>query len=178
MNFVVLTAALSSMNTNLYMTSRMIFSLSRSNYAPESFGKLNKDGTPVNALLLSSIGVALAALISKISPLAYNYLFGIALFGALYVWLLTLLSHLKFRKQWEQNGGEKLPVRAPLFPVLQIIGIVLIAAILITMGLDTEFWNVSWIIGVPWLVFLTLIYYAKYKKKLSHADSNQSGKTA
>ncbi|WP_238933429.1 amino acid permease [Brevibacillus choshinensis] len=178
MNFVVLTAALSSMNTNLYMTSRMMFSLSRSRYAPQALGKLNKDGTPVNALLLSSVGVALAALISKISPLAYNYLFGIALFGALFVWLLTLLAHLRFRKQWEQGGGERLPVRAPLFPVLQIVGIVLIAAILITMGLDTEFWNVSWIIGVPWLAFLTLIYYAKYRKKLSHEKEDRSGKTA
>lgn len=178
MNFVVMTAALSSMNTNLYLTSRMIFSLSRSQFAPDALGKLSKNGTPVNALLLSSLGVAAAALISKISPLAYNYLFGIALFGALYVWLLTLLSHLKFRKLWEARGGETLPVRAPLFPVLQIIGVVLIAAILITMGLDAEFWNISWIVGVPWLLFLTLIYYTKYKKKLGTANTDDTEKTA
>ena len=29
MNFVVITAALSSMNTNIYLSSRMLFSLSR-----------------------------------------------------------------------------------------------------------------------------------------------------
>jgi AAT family amino acid transporter len=172
MNFVVMTAALSSMNTNLYLTSRMIFSLSRNDYAPEALGKLSKNGTPVNALLLSSLGVATAALIAKFSPLAYNYLFGIALFGALYVWLITLLSHLRFRKQWEREGGETLPVRAPWFPVLQIIGILLIAAILITMGLDREFWNISWIVGVPWLGFLSLIYYGKYKKKLARSNKD------
>lgn len=172
MNFVVMTAALSSMNTNLYLTTRMIFSLSRGNYAPEALGRLSKNGTPVNALILSSVGVACAALIAKFSPLAYNYLFGIALFGALYVWLLILLSHLRFRKQWALNGGEKLPVRAPLFPLLQIAGVALIAAILITMGLDREFWNISWIVGVPWLVFLTILYYGKYKKKWSAADDH------
>ena len=34
MNFVVITAALSSMNTNIYLCSRMLFSLSRGGYAP------------------------------------------------------------------------------------------------------------------------------------------------
>ncbi len=27
------------------------------------------------------------------------------------------------------------------------------------MGLDTEFWNVSWIVGLPWLGLLTLAYF-------------------
>ena len=26
------------------------------------------------------------------------------------------------------------------------------------MGLDTEFWNISWIIGVPWLIGVSLAY--------------------
>src|SRR5713101_1159604 len=48
MNFVVLTAALSSVNCNLYLTSRMIFSLARGGYAPAILGRLSKRGTPVN----------------------------------------------------------------------------------------------------------------------------------
>ena len=43
-----------------------------------------------------------------------------------------------------------LPVRMPFFPWLQIAGLVLLSAILVTMGLDTAFWNISWIVGVPW----------------------------
>src|SRR5271156_4211166 len=53
MNFVVLSAALSSMNTNVYLCSRMLFSLSRGGYAPGFLGKLSKNGTPVTAILLS-----------------------------------------------------------------------------------------------------------------------------
>src|SRR6266481_7477552 len=51
MNFVVLTAALSSVNCNLYLTSRMLFSLSRGGYAPAALGRLSKRGAPVTALL-------------------------------------------------------------------------------------------------------------------------------
>ncbi len=40
MNFVVLTAALSSANANLYVASRMLFSLARGGYAPPALGRL------------------------------------------------------------------------------------------------------------------------------------------
>ena len=42
MNFVVLTAALSSAMCNLYFTSRLLFSLARGGYAPAGLGKLDK----------------------------------------------------------------------------------------------------------------------------------------
>src|SRR5271155_872120 len=46
MNIVVITAALSSSNTDLYLTTRMLFSLARSSYAPAWLGHLGKNGVP------------------------------------------------------------------------------------------------------------------------------------
>jgi len=155
MNFVVLTAALSSMNTNIYLTSRMLFSLARGSYAPGFLGKLSAKGTPVAATILSGACILLAASISRLTPYAYNYLFGIALFGGLSVWMIILFSHLSFRRK---HKNQHLPVRTPFFPYLQILGILLLAAILITMGLDTEFWNISWIVGIPWMIAVSIAY--------------------
>lgn len=155
MNFVVLTAALSSMNTNIYLTSRMLFSLSRGRYAPKFLGKLSANGTPVAATVLSGVCILFAAAISRLTPYAYNYLFGIALFGGLSVWVIILLSHLRFRRR---HKVEALPIRTPFYPYLQILGLLLLAAILITMGLDTEFWDISWIVGVPWMVLVSVGY--------------------
>ncbi|MGZ2747225.1 amino acid permease [Burkholderia stagnalis] len=165
MNFVVITAALSSMNTNVYLTSRTLFSLARGGFAPSWVGKLSATGTPVVATLVSGAGVVAAASVSFFSPLAFNYLFGVALFGGIFVWLMILVTHLRFRAGWK---GDKLPVRMPLFPIAQIAGIVLLSAILITMGLDTDFWNISWIVGVPWLVGLSLVY-AVYRKRIARS---------
>lgn len=156
MNFVVLTAALSSMNTNIYLTSRMLFSLSRGNYAPGVFGRLSANDTPVAATILSGACILVAASISRLTPYAYNYLFGIALFGGLSVWTIILLSHLRFRRR---HAVEDLPVRTPFYPYLQILGLGLLAAIMITMGLDTEFWNISWIVGVPWMIAISIAYW-------------------
>jgi amino acid transporter, AAT family len=156
MNFVVISAALSSMNTNIYLCSRMLFSLSRGTYAPGYLGKLSANGTPVGAILTSGACILIAASVSKITPLAYNYLFGIAIFGAIIVWMFILASHISFRRR---HDPAKLPVRTPFFPYVQIAALLLLAAILLTMAFDTAFWNIAWIVGVPWLIVISAAYW-------------------
>ena len=155
MNFVVMSAALSSMNTNVYLCSRMLFSLSRGNYAPQFLGRLGKAHTPIGAIIVSGVGILCAAAISMFTPFAYNYLLGVALFGAMIVWIFILVSHIAFRRR---HKSAELPVRMPLFPWLQLIALGLLIAILVTMGLDEEFWRLSWIVGVPWLALVSIAY--------------------
>ena len=162
MNFVVISAALSSMNVNIYLSSRMLFSLSRGGYAPEFLGRLGRNRTPLAAILVSGAGILCMSAVAKLTPLAYNYLFGVALFGGIVVWIFILISHLSFRRR---HGAGHLPVRMPFFPVMQIAGLALLVGILVTMGLDTEFWNISWIVGVPWLILVSAAYFVWKSKK-------------
>jgi AAT family amino acid transporter len=155
MNFVVLSAALSSMNTNVYLCSRMLFSLSRGGYAPRGLGRLSSNGTPITAIFLSGACILIAAGLSKLTPRAFNYLFGVALFDAMIVWILILLSHFSFRRRHQASA---LPVRMPLFPLVQLAGLALLCAVLVTMGIDKE-WRISWIVGVPWLVAISAVYF-------------------
>ena len=167
MNFVVITAALSSMNTNVYLCSRMLFSLSRGGYAPAFLGRLSGAGTPVAAILVSGAGILAAAAVSWLTPKAYSYLFGIALFGAIVVWIIILMSHIGFRRH---HGEGALAVRMPGFPVMQIAGIALLAAVLVTMGLDQD-WRLSWLVGVPWLAALTAAYWLTRRRRARFALS-------
>src|SRR5205807_2284362 len=64
MNFVVLTAALSSVNTNLYLATRMLFSLGHGGYAPRWMGKVSPNGVPHRALLASTAGIIAAILLA------------------------------------------------------------------------------------------------------------------
>jgi len=155
MNFVVVSAALSSMNTNIYLCSRMLFSLSRGRYAPQTLGLLSSRGTPVAAVLVSGAGILVSAAVSIFTPNAYGYLLGVALFAAILVWIFILLSHLSFRRQ---HGVRELPVRMPLFPWMQYAGLAMLAAILVSMGLDADLY-VSWVYGVPWLILISAAYF-------------------
>jgi L-asparagine transporter-like permease len=167
MNFVVISAALSSMNTDIYLCSRMLFSLSRGHYAPRSLGSLSGRGTPVAAVLVSGAGILVSAGVSIFTPNAYGYLLGVALFDAILVWIIILLSHLSFRRR---HAASELPVRMPLFPWLQCAGLVMLAAILVTMGLDPNLY-VSWVYGVPWLIVISAAYFLwrAHRRRETHA---------
>lgn len=170
MNFVVLSAALSSMNTNLYLTSRMMFSLARGNYAPSPFGKLSKNGTPVNALLISTLGIALAVILQKLGEnSAYLYAFGVALFGALFVWMMILISFFAFRAQRAKEGAEPLPFRMPLHPFLPALGIVLLGAIMVTFYFH-EFFRVGIYSGIAWMTLMVVTYQLWGRKQLRKDD--------
>ncbi|GAA2813204.1 amino acid permease [Saccharopolyspora taberi] len=158
MNFVVLTAALSAMNTNLYVASRMTYSLARDGFAPRWFTGLSRSGAPVRALLLSAAGLALAAAISALSPdTAFPLLLGLALFGALVTWLIIFASHLAFRRSRAAEGLPPSPVRLPGAPVTTVLAMLFIIAVLVTTAFTEQF-GTAWKAGVPFLVLLVVAY--------------------
>jgi AAT family amino acid transporter len=169
-NFVVLTAALSSMNCNLYLSTRMLFSLARGGYAPAKLGNVSKNGTPINSLLLSGLGLIIATVVALLYPeSAYVYMFGIALFGGLFVWLMIFITHLYFRKQWDPN--RPLPVKMIGYPYTTILGILFLSAILVTT-LWVEGMQITLTVGLPWLAAITLAYFVWKKTNTGHSDNN------
>jgi L-asparagine transporter-like permease len=156
-NFVVITAAASSMNCNLYLVSRMMFSLARSGYAPASWGKLSGRGTPVRALAISAAGLGLALLISVLAPdSAFVFLFGISLFGGLYAWLIIFITHVMFRYRRNVKWS-------PVQSIASVIGAVAIIAIL-----PTTWWvagmRITLIAGVAWLAILTVAFRIVHRR--------------
>jgi L-asparagine transporter-like permease len=154
MNFVVLTAALSSMNTNLYLSTRMLFSLGRGGYAPEWLGKVSRNGVPRRALLASTAGIVVAILLAILAPRnAFLMLYGVAVAGMLFVWLVILNTHLRFRRAITSERLSSLPMRLWGHPLFTIVGILLLVAISITtFFVDGLQWSVP-----AFLVFLGVI---------------------
>jgi AAT family amino acid transporter len=98
MNFVVLTAALSSANANLYLIVRTLFSLARAGFVPRSLGAVTHGGTPLAALIVSSAGLAVAVIVQAFWPASgYVWFFSVALFGGLFVWTMIFVTHIAFR---------------------------------------------------------------------------------
>jgi L-asparagine transporter-like permease len=154
MNFVVLTAALSSVNTNLYLATRMLFSLGRGGYAPAWMGKVSSNGVPHRALLASTAGIVAAILLSKFrSRNAFLILYGIAVAGMLFVWLAILSTHLRFRKSITSERLLSLPMRLRAHPFFTVLGIVLLLGISITTFFVED---MEWSVPV-FAVFLAVI---------------------
>jgi amino acid transporter, AAT family len=129
MNLVVITAALSSANTNLYLSTRMLFSLARGHYAPAPLGRLSTSGVPLRALAASSLGMAVAILLAIYVPKrAFLLMYGSAVAGMYFVWIVILLAHLRFRRSIGARVND-LPLKLRLFPISNYFGIMVLVAV-------------------------------------------------
>jgi amino acid transporter, AAT family len=164
MNFVVLTAVLSSVNTNLYLATRMLFSLGREGYAPAWMGKTSGNGVPHRALAISTLGIIAAILLAFYAPKnAFLTLYGTAVAGMLFVWLVILGAHLHFRKAIPDERLRSLPMRLRAHPIFTIGGIVVLAAIGVTTffvdGLRWSFPSFSVFLAVISLLYFTSVHH-------------------
>lgn len=173
MNFIILTAALSAMNSQLYASTRMMFSLSQGNDAPAFLSKLSKKGVPLKALGVSTFGIFLAAAVNALLPgSSYAFMMGISMFGAIFTWFMVFVSHLFFRRKWEKSNGRKLPVKMIGFPYLTIAGAVLLLSLMITTWF-TDF-KIMLQFGIPWLLFLTAAYFFFKKRSNTQKSVNET----
>jgi L-asparagine transporter-like permease len=170
-NFVILVAALSAMNSQLYITTRMMFSLSRAGYAPRRFGVLDRRGVPVQALLLSSLGIALATVMSVLAPKsAFVLMIAVSSFGAMFTWMMIFVTHYAFRRARERSGAP-LRFRMPGYPATTLLGAALMAAVLLTTAF-TEPFRLTLLFGLPFLAALVACYRLRYRRGAAAAVSS------
>jgi amino acid transporter, AAT family len=158
MNFVVLTAALSAATCNVYFASRLLFSLSRGGYAPARLGRLNKRGMPVAAVLASSVGMVAALVLSRLfKNTAFVFMIGVAFFGGPFIWAMTLVTHLAFRRA-NARAGKSILRFAPPGPWSSLFGLIALVGVLISTWWVPSF-HIALLAGPPWLLFVTLWYW-------------------
>ncbi len=157
MDFVVLTAALSGANAALYISSRMLFSLARSGWAPARLGHLNRAGSPNLALLVSSYGIVAALVLERWAPVdAFSYILRGAFFGLMLSWFVSLAAHVRFRRKITAEQAQALPVRSPLGGWGSAVGFVVIGAAVLKTWWDSR---VNLITGLLYLIALTIAYF-------------------
>jgi len=164
MNLVVLTAALSGANANLYAAGRMIFSLARGGYAPPRLGALTTSGSPRSALLVSSVGILIAIFMEKVTPQsAFLYIIGASLFGGMLAWWIALAAHIAFRRRLSAEDLAALPMRAPGGAWLSALAFAaILVAVVLTWWVPQS--RITILSGPPYLFVLTMAYWLARKK--------------
>ncbi|HLB90451.1 MAG: amino acid permease [Acidobacteria bacterium] len=158
MNFVVLTAALSSAIANLYFAARLAFSLARGGYLPTTLGRLSGKDMPVIAVLVSGCGMAAALVLSRyFQDSLFVFMIGLSTFGALFAWLMTLLTHLAFRRFHKRQAKPYLQL-GPRGPWASLAGLTAILAVMVSTWWVPGF-QITLLAGVPWLASLTVCYF-------------------
>jgi amino acid transporter, AAT family len=143
----------------------MLFSMGRARYAPQWMGKVSANGVPHLALLASTGGLIAAILLVRFAPSnAFLMLYGVAVAGMLFVWLMILNIHLRFRKAITAEQLSKLSMRLPAHPFFTYVGILLILAIAATnFFVDGLQWTVPSF--AVFLAGISLLYLLRRKRK-------------
>ncbi|WP_338675606.1 amino acid permease [Streptomyces sp. SCSIO 30461] len=137
MNLVVLTAALSSLNSGLYSTGRILRSMSLSGSAPKFTGVMNKGGVPYGGILLTAgFGVAGVFLNYVMPGEAFELVLNFASIGIIGTWGMIMLCSLLFWHRSKDGRVTRPGYRLPWAPYTQLITLVFLASVLVLMWMD------------------------------------------
>ncbi len=173
MNFVIITAVLSVANSGLYATSRMLWSMSNKGMISKRFGKLTKNGVPMNALIVSMLVGCLSLLCGVFAEdTVYLWLLSIAGFGCVVVWASIALSSYLGRKAFINQGGDikDLKFKMPLYPIVPLLAFGLNCLILISLAFIPE-QRIALYCGVPFMLACYLYYHLVAKHKMQEPIS-------
>lgn len=118
-NAVVLITVISAANSNVYVASRVLYSLAKSNNAPKIFSYVNKSGVPCYSVVASSLlGLLAFLVVNNNANTAFNWLINISTLAGLCAWLFISFAHIRFMQALKFRGisRDDLPFKAKLMP--------------------------------------------------------------
>lgn len=158
-NFVVLTAALSSCNSGIYTTGRMVYNLSLQGGAPKIFSKLSSTKVPKNAILGSAACMLIGVILNYFLPArVFTYIASVATFAGLFAWFMIVLGQMKFRKTLIHEQIRKLKFPAKGYPYVSYISLAYLVFVFIMMAFNPDT-VIAVVLGPIWIAGLIICYY-------------------
>jgi histidine transporter len=158
LNAVVITAALSAINSDIFGAGRILYGLSQQGHAPASFGKVSRHGVPwMTVVLMGSILLVGVVLNAVIPEDVFVIIASIATFATVWVWVMILASHVAMKREIARKGLPASEFPSPLWPAASILAIAFMAMVIVILGVfeDTR---VALYVGAAWLILLVVAY--------------------
>ncbi|NVM99854.1 amino acid permease [Arthrobacter sp. SDTb3-6] len=145
MNFVVLTAALSSLNAGLYSTGRILRSLAINRSAPAFAAKMSHSGVPYGGILFTAIiallGVGLNALVPS---QAFEIVLEVSALGIIGCWATIVLCQMKLHRMARAGQLARPAFRLFGAPFTAYLTLAFLVFVLISMGFSE---TGRWVLG-------------------------------
>jgi len=164
LNFVVITASLSAINSDIFGVGRMLHGMAEQGDAPKMFTAVSKRGTPWLTVVVMMVALLIAVLLNYLMPeKVFLVIASLATFATVWVWIMILLAQIGFRKKLGAEGRSQIKFPLPGGSVMSVIGILFLVFIIALIGYfpDTR---LSLYAGAIWVVLL-LLSYRLFKKK-------------
>ena len=167
MNLVVLSSVMSSMNSGVFSTSRMLFGLARGGHAPQKLAELSSRSVPAKGLYFSCSFIMIGAAFQYFVPNtmeAFTLASSLCVILFISIWGLIMVCYIRYRKlkpELHEKSQFKMPGGVAMSYV--VLAFLLFALVILSLEPDTL---KALIISPLWLIILAITYRVLYKPRV------------
>jgi len=169
-NFVMMTAAISALNSGMFSSSRMLYTLALSKEISPKFLKLSKHRVPTLPVLAISGGIFLGIILNALLPLFWHgsanifvLVYSASTLPGMVPWFVILWSQIKFRRENKTHMAEH-PFKMPFAPFTNYFAILMLLVTLVYMVINTDT-RVPLLIGFIFLVVMSIIFFMTHRSR-------------
>ncbi|OIJ93083.1 amino acid permease [Streptomyces monashensis] len=139
MNLVVLTAAMSSLNSGLYSTGRILRSMAMAGSAPKFTARMSRSQVPYGGILLTCGVCVLGVGLNYFVPSqAFEIVLNVASLGIISTWVIIMVCHMVFVRRARAGLVTRPHFQLKFSPVIEIATIVFLLSCLGMMWNDPD----------------------------------------
>nr|WP_179957015.1 amino acid permease [Amycolatopsis anabasis] len=177
MNLVVLTAAMSSLNSGLYSTGRILRSMAIAGSSPKFTGVMNSRNVPYGGILLTSSVCVLGVVLNYLVPKdAFEIVLNFAAIGILGTWAIIVLSHLLFWRKAKRGEVTRPAYRLPGSPVTEIVTLAFLATVVVLMWFDKPAGRVT-VLALPVIALALVIGWFFVRRRIDTSVFDKAPET-
>lgn len=158
LNIVVISAAVSAINSDIFGAGRMMYGLAQQGQAPKGFAQLSKQGVPWMTVVVMAAALLGGVVLNYLIPEnVFLLIASIATFATVWVWLMILFTQVAMRRSMTREQVAELKFPVPFWPYAPAAAIVFMLFVFGVLGYfpDTQ---AALLVGAVWIVLLVLAY--------------------
>ncbi len=174
LNIVVITAAVSAINSDIFGAGRMMYGLAKQGQAPKGFARLSAQGVPWMTVLVMGVALLCGVVLNYLIPEnVFLLIASIATFATVWVWLMILVTQIAMRRSMSAEEVAQLKFPVPFWPVAPIVATLFMVFVFGVLGYFPDS-QAALVVGAVWIALLVVAYWiwVKPKQNLVKATSN------
>ncbi|MBT8766502.1 amino acid permease [Metapseudomonas boanensis] len=171
LNIVVISAAVSAINSDIFGAGRMLYGMARQGQAPAGFAKVSRHGVPWMTVVVMGVALLIGVLLNYLIPEnVFLLIASIATFATVWVWLMILLAQVGMRRSMSADEIAALKFPVPLWPAAPAAAIAFMLFIFGVLGYfpDTQ---AALGVGAVWILLLVAAYWLWVRPKYQGVPS-------
>ena len=158
LNIVVISAAVSAINSDIFGAGRMMYGLAQQGQAPKGFAKISRHGVPWMTVLVMGATLLGGVVLNYLIPEnIFLVIASIATFATVWVWLMILVTQVAMRRSMTREQVAELKFPVPFWPYAPMAAIAFMVFIFGVLGYFPET-QAALMVGAVWIVFLVVVY--------------------